>query len=168
MEAGQIGWVLRNCFNLKAKKLKGENKYGALTVVELLRAEKMLCKEIQKREFSEEYAQLENKDVVSNKRKLQQLSPYLDEEGLIRTVGCIKYAAILDTMKHQIIFPRKRSLVQQIIKHYHNKSHNGSEYIFSELRHVYWILNSTTAINSKTVSSLIYIYGRPTKCSVRL
>ena len=34
-------------------------------------------------EFSEEYAELGNKEVVSNKSKQQQLSPYLDEEGLI-------------------------------------------------------------------------------------
>ena len=54
--------------------------------MELLRAEKMLFKEIKKWEFSEEYAQLRNKKNVSNKGKLQQLSPYLDEKGLIRIV----------------------------------------------------------------------------------
>ena len=77
-----MGWVLRICFNLKARTLKGETRYGALTVVELLRAE-MMYKEIQKREFSEEYAHLGNKDIFSKKSKLQQLSPYLVEEGLI-------------------------------------------------------------------------------------
>ena len=64
-----IGWVLRICFSLKARKLKGVTRH-ALTVMELLRAEKM-CKEIQLREFIEEYPQLGNKEVVSNKNKLQ-------------------------------------------------------------------------------------------------
>ena len=61
-----------------------------------------MCKEIQKRAFSEEYAQLENKEVASKKSKLQQLSPHLDE-GLIQIGGCIKNAAIPDTTKHQYI-----------------------------------------------------------------
>ena len=34
-----MGWVLRICFNLEARKLKEENRHGALAVVELLRAE---------------------------------------------------------------------------------------------------------------------------------
>ena len=42
-----IGWVLRISFNLIVRKLKGETRHVALTVLELLRAEKM-CKEIQK------------------------------------------------------------------------------------------------------------------------
>ena len=106
----------------------------------------MLCKEIQKRDFSEEHAQLGNEEVVSNKGKLRQLSPYLDEGALIRIGGSIKNAAIPDTTKHQIILPRKHRLVQQIIKHYKNKSHDRTEYILSELRQVYWILNARTAI----------------------
>ena len=39
-----IGLLVRICLNLKARKLKGETRPGALTVVELLRAEKTLCK----------------------------------------------------------------------------------------------------------------------------
>ena len=39
-----IGLLVRICFNLKVRKLKGETRPGALTVVELLRAEKTLCK----------------------------------------------------------------------------------------------------------------------------
>ena len=105
-----MGWVLRICSNLKARILKGETRYGALTVVELLRAE-MMYKEIQKREFSEEYAHLGNKDVFSKKSKLQQLSPYLVEEGLIQIDAHIKNAAIPDMAKHQakhqIILPGK-------------------------------------------------------------
>ena len=91
--------------------------------------------------------QLGNKEVVSNKSKLQQLSLYLDKEGLIGAGGRIKNAAIPDTAKYQVILPGKHRLVQQIIKHYHNKSHNGTEYILSELRQVYWVLYLNTAVD---------------------
>ena len=46
------------------------------------------------------------------------------------------------------ILPGKHRLVQQIIKHNHSKSHNGTEYILSELRQVHWIMNSRTAIRN--------------------
>ena len=92
--------------------------------------------------------QLGNNEVVSNKSKLQQLSPYLDEEGLIGAGGCTKNAAIPDTAKYQVILPGKHRLVQQIIKHYYNKSHNGTEYILSELRQVYWVLYWVLYLNT--------------------
>ena len=92
--------------------------------------------------------QLGNKEVVSNKRKLQQLSLYLDKEGLIGAGGRIKNAAIPDTAKYQVILPGKHRLVQQIIKHYYNKSHNGTEYILSELRQVYWVLYWVLYLNT--------------------
>ena len=57
---------IRICFNLKARKLKGETRHGTLTMMELLRAGKILCKKNFKRVFSEAYTQFGNKEVVSN------------------------------------------------------------------------------------------------------
>ena len=87
---------------------------------------------------------------VSKKSKLQQLSPYLDEEGLVIFGGCIKNIAIPDTAKQQITLPGKHRLLQQITKPYHTKSHNRLEHILSEQRQVYWILDSRTAIKKIT------------------
>ena len=93
------------------------------------------AKKLKKREFTEEYAQLGIKEVVSNKSKLLQLSPHLEKEVFIHVGGHIKNAAIPDTAKTQIILSALSQYVTQC-----------DEIYFVGLRQVYWILNSRTAI----------------------
>ena len=57
-----------------AKKDNKQCQIGKLTVDELLKAEKLLCKHIQREEFSEEYSQLTKGDTISKKSKLVQVS----------------------------------------------------------------------------------------------
>ena len=94
---------------------------------ELLNAEKLLYKQNQKEEFSEEYSQLTKGDAISKKSKLVQLSPYLDDDGIVRVGGRIDGAAIPNLARHQIILPGKHYLVNLLIKSFHDKTHNGTE-----------------------------------------
>ena len=73
----------------------GETRHGALTVVELLKAERCCARRNSK------------KGVRKQRGKPQQQSPYLNEEHLIRIGECIKNAAKPGMAKHQIILPRK-------------------------------------------------------------
>ena len=124
-----MGWTRRFCSILKARTFKNETTYGVLTVVELLKAEKLLCKEIHSLEFCEEHAQLAQNRAILKKSKLLQLSPYLDQDGIIRVGGRISKAAIPEMIKHQIILPGKHKLVYLLIKYYHDKSQSGTEYV---------------------------------------
>ena len=141
-----MGWLERFCFNMVAKKDNKQCQNGKLTVNELLRAEKLLCKNIQKEEFSKEYSQLTKGDGISKKSKLVQLSPYLSEGDIVKVIGHIDGAATPNLARYQIILPGKHYLVNILIKSFHNKTHNGTEYILAELRQMYWLVNARTSI----------------------
>ena len=128
----------RFCFNLMAKKDNKQCQSGQLTVVELIKAEQLLCKHIQREEFSKEYSQLTKGDAISKKSKVVQLSLYLHEDEIVRAGGCIDGTAIQNLARHQIILPGKYYLVNLLIKSSHDKTHNGTEYILAELRQMYW------------------------------
>ena len=103
-----MGLMRRICFNLKGRKLRWEIWHGALERPGMepwqwrsyWKQKDVVQGEIQKRELG-------NKEVVSEKSKPQQQSPYLNEERLIWIGGHIKNAAKPGMAKHQIILPRK-------------------------------------------------------------
>ena len=69
-------------------------------------------------------------------------SPYLDEDDIVRVGGRIDGAAIPNLAIHQIILPGKHYLINLLIKSFHDRTHNETEYILAELRQMYWILNA--------------------------
>ena len=121
-----MGWLERFCFNLMAKKDNKQCQIGKLTVDELLKAEKLLCKHIQREEFGKEYSQLTKGDAISKKSKLVQLSPYLNEDDTVKVGGRIDGAAIPNLARHQMILPGKHYLVNLLIKSFHDRTHNGT------------------------------------------
>ena len=88
---------------------------------------------VQQRIFS-----INQSDVISKKSKLVQLPLYLHEDEIVRAGGCIDETAIINLARHQIILPGKNYLVNLLIKSSHDMTHNGREYIFAELRQMYW------------------------------
>ena len=92
------------------------------------------CKHIQRGELSEEYSQLTKDGAISKKSKPVQLCPYLDNYDIVRVGGCIDGTAIPNLVRHQIILPGKHYLVNLLIKSFHDKTHNGTEYILAELK----------------------------------
>ena len=67
------------------------------------------------------------------------MSPFLDETGIIRVGGRLKWAKIPYEWKHQIILPAKH-ITTLIVRKYHNQGHLGPEYILSIIRRIYWVL----------------------------
>ncbi|XP_072399471.1 uncharacterized protein [Diabrotica undecimpunctata] len=82
-------YILRFIFNLR--KSKSERKYGSLSVEELNYANLKLIKLAQFESFAEEIKIIEQNKSLPPKHKLSFLSPFLDEQGLLR-VGGIDYA----------------------------------------------------------------------------
>ena len=82
----------------------------------MLNAEKLLCKHIQKKKFSEEYSKLTKGDIISKKSKLMQLHLYLDEDGIVRVGGRIDRAAIPNLTRHKMVLPGKHYLVNLLVK----------------------------------------------------
>ena len=86
---------------------KEKRKYIDVTL--LLKAELVIIKFVQKKEFSNNY---ELQDVVSKRRPklkgpLSQFNPFIDEEGIVHVGGRIGHSLLEWKLKHPIIIPKE-------------------------------------------------------------
>ena len=100
-----------------------------LNTEEIANAENSIIRTAQREAFSMEYRAL--------------LSPLLDDNKIMRSDGCLKYAEFLPyDVRYPIILPRKNWVTKLIVKHYHEMgNHNaGVNQTLSLLSSKYWII----------------------------
>lgn len=69
--------------------------------------------------FAEEHSLLKNKKQVSRQSCLKQLSPFVDDAGLIRVGGRLMNASIANSMKYPIILPSTSQVTRSIFNYEH-------------------------------------------------
>ena len=69
---------------------------------------------------------------------LNKLSPFIDEQNLMRLRGRLRHADASYEMKHPILLSAKHPLVRNLIEDAHeNNYHEGTEYVRSILQQKY-------------------------------
>ena len=112
-------WIMRfmsNCHISKNERLLDNE----LTSEEITDAESHIVKLMQQEIFYEEYSTLIRKNKLPKHSKLLKLCLRLDDDGIIRADGRLKYAEFLPyNTRYPIILPRKSWVTKLIIKHHH-------------------------------------------------
>ena len=133
-------WVLRfveNCRSPHQERLS-----ESLSPEEIENAEILIILEAQQAAFTEEYRALQENKLISKKSHLKTLVPLLDEDGLIRCDGRLRFAEFLPyDMRFPIILPRGSWTTKLIVKHFHEAGHHvsGTNHILANLSTKYWI-----------------------------
>ncbi|KAI5735483.1 hypothetical protein M8J77_018916 [Diaphorina citri] len=71
----------------------------------------------------------------------QKLTPFKDEEGLVRVGGRLHNASLNYGQKHPLLLPKNEHVVHLLITHVHQSNlHTGPSLLLSILRQKYWIL----------------------------
>ncbi|GFS99327.1 DUF5641 domain-containing protein [Trichonephila clavipes] len=70
-------------------------------------AEIYLMKQVQLSSFYKEIRAMQNGDDICNKSKILNLSPFLDDKGIIRVGGRLKHSRLPYSSKHPILLPAK-------------------------------------------------------------
>ncbi|XP_064077611.1 uncharacterized protein LOC135195281 [Macrobrachium nipponense] len=125
--------------------VKGEH---LSTVAERRDAEIFIIKEVQKTVFAKEV-----QGVCTKSSSLQALSPYVDNQGVLRVGGRLEGSTLPEEIKHPVIIPKNHALTRLIIGHFHEKvKPQGRGLTINEIRfHGLWIVGM-----SKAVASYIY------------
>ncbi|XP_075152088.1 uncharacterized protein LOC142226096 [Haematobia irritans] len=137
-----LAWVLRAVSIFRRGSMGSRlQSNGYLTVGEIRNAKTFLCKVAQKDEFSRELRQLGCERSIPKSSNIYKLSPFLDEEGLIRLSGRIDFAYyVSDETKHPIILPKNHELTKMLVMQYHiDYRHQNQESICAAIRLKYWI-----------------------------
>uniref|UniRef100_A0A1B0GIT5 Uncharacterized protein n=1 Tax=Lutzomyia longipalpis TaxID=7200 RepID=A0A1B0GIT5_LUTLO len=107
-------------------------------------AEKLLMGKTQSESFPHELSQLSRGEVTERKSKLFTYSPYLDEQGIIRSDTRLqRLPNSSDEYVRPILLDAKHPVVQLMLRWYHTKTgHQGNPFILAELRARYIIIGA--------------------------
>ena len=142
-----------------------ENTSRKPTLHDLQRAEKLILRTLQRENFPDELHCLKSasKDnqkppvCVKKKSPTYQLSPFLDDDGLIRVGGRLQRADIDLGGRHPILLPKDNHVSRLLIRHFHQEvQHQGRHTTFAAVRSGgYWVVGAhnlvRSAINQCTV-----------------
>ncbi|XP_011330037.2 uncharacterized protein LOC105275084 [Ooceraea biroi] len=106
-----------------------------------------MCKVVQKRAFIDEYRALSEGKPINPISSLLSLSPFIDEQGLLRVGGRLKNSNLPYNARHPILLPRNHDLTKRIIKYEHSRNmHAGTQATMAAVRQRFWpvSLRSTT------------------------
>lgn len=99
--------------------------------------------------FKDEILLLKNQKTIPKSNRLIALSPWLDENDIIRVRGRLRNSALPFDAKHQILLPHKHKLTHLLIAHVHKECLHGSPKLTeSAIRQNYWIVDIQRTIRS--------------------
>ena len=144
-----------NRFIAKCKKDTVVNA-GPPSAVDMVQAEMLIIKDVQRRHFESEISflrsnganSLVNKRYLSSKSsRVRELDPFIDSDGILRVGGRLKHSDEPFETKHPIILPHDDPFSQHLIWHTHiSNAHFGLEFTLAQLRQRFWVLRLRQAV----------------------
>jgi hypothetical protein len=123
-----------------------------LTAFEVNRAFSVLTRLSQLKYFSDEICQLrENNSKLIGKSPLLKLTPFIDDDNILRVGGRLKNSSLPYDRKHPIIIHSKCNLVRLYIKYLHEKYYHCSRLII--LCHIekFWFIGSINRVIKRVI-----------------
>ncbi|XP_077270667.1 uncharacterized protein LOC143901909 [Temnothorax americanus] len=115
----------------------------------------VICRVIQKQSFADEYDSLINHREIKKTSNLLCLSPFMDEDRLIRVGGRLKNSFLAFDARHQIVLPRHHDLSKRIIELEHVRNmHSGVQATMAAVRQRFWPL-SLRSTTRKIIASCV-------------
>ncbi|XP_071092701.1 uncharacterized protein [Haliotis cracherodii] len=123
------------------------------TVKRLEHASKAVVKYVQSKTFSCEINSLQDssgkRGRVPRSSSVSKLDPFIDSDGVLRVGGRLNKAQVPESMKHQILLPRKNHVTTLIIRDVHHKlSHAGRNHVLSVLRETFWVVSANSTVRN--------------------
>ena len=145
-----VAWLCRYVIHVS----KQPCDVGGLKLHEIEHARNIMIKQTQRRMYSNEIDRLRADQNVLKSSSLRQLSPFIDDKGIMRVGG--------RTGEHPCIIPHEHPIARAIVLYYHNQAHVGAEWTLSLVRQTFWITKSRRLVK-KIVRSCVTcrkLYGK--------
>ena len=110
---------------------------------------RLLLKKSQMESFGQSYQALAAGKPMAASDHLNKLSPFMDDQNLMRLKGRLRHADASYEMKHPILLSAKHPIVRILIEDAHESNyHEGTEYVRSILQQKYWIIGLRNALRN--------------------
>ncbi|UYV67073.1 hypothetical protein LAZ67_4003825 [Cordylochernes scorpioides] len=123
----KVAWILRFCHNCR---YSAERYQSHLTTAELRNAHRRILQSIQFQHFREDIRSLTTLGSVKRTSKIYGLTPFLDDQGILRVGGRLKWAPSMTyEQKHPALLPSSGQVAQMIIQAVHMRTLHGSVHL---------------------------------------
>lgn len=119
------------------------------TAEELLKAETLIIKCVQRQTYSKEFSCLAAGKNISKDSPLRKLNPRVDKDGLLRIGGRLNQSALDTGEKMPLIIPGRSHIATLLVRYYHEKvKHQGRVFTEGSVRTAgFWIVGARKCIN---------------------
>jgi len=120
------------------------------TAEELLKAETLIIRCVQRETYSKEFSCLAAGKNISKDSPLRKLNPLVDEDGLLRIGGRLNRSALDTREKMPLVIPARSHTATLLVSHYHEKvKHQGRVFTEASVHTAgFWIIGARKCINS--------------------
>lgn len=137
-----------------------KKEFGEITADEIRMAEKSILLLVQRESYGDVLKALESKSVL--RQPYRNLALFVDEDGLIRVGGRLKYSAIPYDGKHQVLLPQKHHITETIVRGLHQEHfHVGQNGLLAIVREHYWPVHAKQIIKKVVSSCQVCARQRP-------
>ena len=158
-----VGWLRRFLDFLQSKSVNT----NPLTVSELSQAEHVILRHVQGVCCSTEMADIRRQGHVKKSSHLVKLCPKLENDLLV-IGGRLKHAFMSDQSKNPIILPKGHRVSQLICEEYHGSSHVGTEWVLSQIRNKFWVVNARPMLKSIRRNCMVCKRMYSTMCTQKM
>ncbi|KAJ8971021.1 hypothetical protein NQ314_000940 [Rhamnusium bicolor] len=143
---------LNNC-----RKPKTQRQLGILSLNEINEAFCKLIKLSQQETFPDELSNLSKNNTVSKKSRILSLSPFLDEDKIMRVGGRLRHSPYMFHKKHPAVLSSKHRLTYLIVRYEHFKLlHSGPQSLLAAVRESFWPTSGSNQLQSNADTNLDY------------
>lgn len=115
---------------------------GPITATEFNLAELFVVKLSQEESFSPELSLLKGNKSIPSSNRLLSLTPFLDDNGLLRVGGRLKKSSLNYEGKHPLLLDKTHNLSKLILRHEHLQlQHAGPQLLLASVRQRFWIVS---------------------------
>lgn len=140
-----VAFMYRFFHNSRVKN--GDRRNGNLTADELTNAINVIVRLVQTSAFDCEIRLLTDAKPLPKRSKILSLTPFLDENGLLRVGGRIRHALVSYDTKHPLILPSKHIFTELIIIFEHTRHlHAGAQTVLAAVRRKFWPIHGKSAV----------------------
>lgn len=155
-----IAWSFR--FIVNARSIQSDREFGHLSTSEICKARRTLIKTIQKTHFAMELSNIETRGQINSNNKLLSLSPFLDEQGILRVGGRMQNVSIARDKKHPIVLPSNSKYTRLLFKREHIRLlHAGPQALLYSIRERYWPIRGKNIARKVVHNCVICFRNKP-------